>query len=100
MKPPPFEYTAVASVDEALAELARHGDAAKILAGGQSLMPMLNLRLAAPARLVALTRGGALAFVEERDGGVAIGAMTTQRTLERDSLVAARVPLLADALPW
>src|SRR5437762_1978769 len=100
MKPPAFDYTAVASADEAVAELARHGDDAKILAGGQSLVPILNLRLAAPARLVDLNRVAALAFIEERDGGVAIGAMTRQRTVERSALVAARVPLLAEALPW
>jgi carbon-monoxide dehydrogenase medium subunit len=100
MKPPAFEYVAVASTDEAVAELAGHGDAAKLLAGGQSLVPMLNLRLAAPARLVDLNRVAALAYVEERAGGVAIGAMTRQRAVERSALVAARVPLLADALPW
>lgn len=100
MKPPAFEYVAVASTDEAVAELARHGDEAKLLAGGQSLMPILNLRLAAPGRLVDLNRVGALAYVEERAGGVAIGAMTRQRAVERSALVAARVPLLADALPW
>jgi carbon-monoxide dehydrogenase medium subunit len=91
---------AARSVDEALAELAEHGDAAKLLAGGQSLVPMLNMRLVAPARLIDLNRVGALAYIAERDGGVAIGAMTRQRAAERSPLVAARVPLLADALPW
>jgi carbon-monoxide dehydrogenase medium subunit len=100
MKPPAFDYVAVASTEEATAELARHGDAAKLLAGGQSLVPMLNLRLAAPGRLVDLNRVAALSSIEERDGGVAIGAMTRQRAVERSALVAARVPLLADALPW
>src|SRR5688572_32263103 len=100
MKPPAFEYVAVASADQALTELSAHGDAAKVLAGGQSLMPMLNLRLAAPARLVDLNRITELASIEERAGGVAIGAMTRQRAVERSALVAARVPLLADALPW
>jgi carbon-monoxide dehydrogenase medium subunit len=100
MKPPAFEYVAVASTEEAVAELARHGEAAKLLAGGQSLMPILNLRLAAPARLVDLNRVTTLAYIEERAGGVAIGAMTRQRTVERSALVAARVPLLAEALPW
>src|SRR5581483_7492103 len=100
MKPPAFDYVAATSVEHALAELAAHGDAAKLLAGGQSLVPLLNLRLAAPARVVDLNRVSALAFVEARAGGVAIGAMTRQRTVERSALVAARVPLLADALPW
>jgi carbon-monoxide dehydrogenase medium subunit len=100
VKPPAFEYTAARSVEEALAELAEHGDAAKLLAGGQSLVPLLNMRLVAPARLIDLNRVGALAYIAERDGGVAIGAMTRQRAAERSPLVAARVPLLADALPW
>jgi aerobic carbon-monoxide dehydrogenase medium subunit len=100
MKPPAFEYVAVTSADQALTELAKHGDAAKILAGGQSLMPMLNLRLAAPARLVDLNRVATLASIAARAGGVAIGAMTRQRTVEKSALVAAHVPLLADALPW
>jgi CO/xanthine dehydrogenase FAD-binding subunit len=81
MKPPAFDYVVVASTEEATAELAAHGDAAKILAGGQSLMPMLNLRLAAPARLVDLNRVTGLSSIEERDGGIAIGAMTRQRTV-------------------
>jgi len=100
MKPPAFEYVAVASTDEAVAELAAHGDEAKLLAGGQSLIPILNLRLAAPGRLVDLNRVTALASIEERAGGVAVGAMTRQRAVERSALVAGRVPLLADALPW
>jgi carbon-monoxide dehydrogenase medium subunit len=100
VKPPVFEYTAVRSVDEAVAELAQHGDAAKLLAGGQSLLPILNMRLAAPGRLVDLNRVGELAFVAARDGGVALGAMTRQRAAERHALIATQVPLLADALPW
>jgi carbon-monoxide dehydrogenase medium subunit len=100
VKPSAFEYVAVASADEAVAELAAHGDAAKLLAGGQSLVPMLNLRLAAPGRLVDLNRVAGLASIEERAGGVAIGAMTRQRAVETSALIAARVPLLADALPW
>ena len=100
MKPPVFEYTAVGSVDEAVAELARHGEAAKLLAGGQSLIPLLNMRLAAPGRLIDLNRVGPLAYIAAREGGVAIGAMTRQRAVETSAVVAARVPLLADALPW
>jgi aerobic carbon-monoxide dehydrogenase medium subunit len=100
MKPPPFEYVAVRTTEEALGELARHGPDARLLAGGQSLMPMLNMRLAAPGRLVDLNRVGELAYIEERDGGVAIGAMTRQRAVEQSTLVARRVPLLAEAIPW
>jgi aerobic carbon-monoxide dehydrogenase medium subunit len=87
-------------VEEALAELARRGEEAKLLAGGQSLIPLLNMRLVTPRHLVDLNRVRELAYVEERDGGVAIGAMTRQRTLERSELVRARLPLLADAIPW
>ena len=100
MKPPAFEYVAVASTEEAVAQLAAHGDDARILAGGQSLMPILNMRLATPGRLVDLNRVGALSYIVERRGGVAIGAMTRQRTAERSELVATAVPLLAEALPW
>jgi carbon-monoxide dehydrogenase medium subunit len=100
MKPPVFEYTAVRSADEAVAALARHGDDAKLLAGGQSLLPLLNMRLTAPGWLIDLNRAGELAYVEARDGGVAVGAMTRQRTAERSALIAAEVPLLAEALPW
>ncbi len=100
MKPPIVEYVAVRSTEDALAELARYGDDAKLLAGGQSLMPILNMRLAAPRRLVDLNRVQELAYIEERNGGVAIGAMTRQRAVERSALVAQGVPLLADAMPW
>jgi CO/xanthine dehydrogenase FAD-binding subunit len=100
VKPPVFEYVAARSTEEALDELARHGEDAKLLAGGQSLMPILNMRLAAPRRLVDLNRVAELAYVEECDGGVAIGAMTRQRAVEKSALVAGRVPLLAEAIPW
>jgi aerobic carbon-monoxide dehydrogenase medium subunit len=100
VKPPPFEYVAVASMDEAIAQLAAHGDDARVLAGGQSLMPILNMRLATPGRLVDLNRVAALSYIVERAGGVAIGAMTRQRTAERSELITTAVPLLAEALPW
>jgi carbon-monoxide dehydrogenase medium subunit len=100
VKPPVFEYTAVRSIDEAVAELTRHGDAAKLLAGGQSLLPLLNMRLTAPGRLIDLNRVPALAYITLRDGGLAIGAMTRQRAVERSARAAQEVPLLADALPW
>jgi len=100
VKPPAFEYVAVASTEEAVAQLAAHGDDARLLAGGQSLMPILNMRLATPGRLVDLNRVRTLSYIVERAGGVAIGAMTRQRTVERSEFVAAAVPLLAEALPW
>jgi carbon-monoxide dehydrogenase medium subunit len=100
VKPPVFEYTAVRSIDEAVAELAQHGDDAKLLAGGQSLVPLLNMRLTAPGRLIDLNRVRELAYVTERAGGLAIGAMTRQRAVERSALAARHAPLLAGALPW
>jgi carbon-monoxide dehydrogenase medium subunit len=100
MKPAVFEYTAVGSIDEAVAELGQHGDAAKLLAGGQSLVPLLNMRLATPERLVDLNRVAELAYITPRAGGLAVGAMTRQRAVERSALAAQHVPLLADALPW
>jgi carbon-monoxide dehydrogenase medium subunit len=100
VKPPVLEYAAVRSIDEAVAELGQHGDAAKLLAGGQSLVPLLNMRLIAPGRLVDLNRVAELAYIRPRAGGLAIGAMTRQRVAERSALVGAEVPLLAAALPW
>ena len=100
MKPPVFEYTAVGSIAEAVAELGQHGDAAKLLAGGQSLVPLLNMRLATPERLIDLNRVAELAYITVRGGGLAIGAMTRQRAVERSALAAQHVSLLADALPW
>ena len=100
MKPPRFEYHAAHSVDEAVELLGRYGGDAKVLAGGQSLMPMLNFRLARPAALVDVNRVAALAYVREDDGVVAFGAMTRQRTIEFSPMVAARLPLLREATRW
>ena len=99
MKPAPFAYHRPETVDEALALLAAHGPAAKPLAGGQSLIPAMNFRLARPAVLVDLNRIAALASVREDTDDVRIGAMTRQRTVERDPLVRGRAPLLTEALP-
>jgi CO/xanthine dehydrogenase FAD-binding subunit len=97
VKPPKFDYHAPASVDEALALLTRYGGDAKILAGGQSLMPLLNFRLARPAALVDLNRIASLAYVREEGGAVAFGAMTRQRTIEFSPVVKAALPLLSEA---
>jgi CO/xanthine dehydrogenase FAD-binding subunit len=99
MKPPRFEYMAPTSLDEALALLAEHGDGAKVLAGGQSLVPLLNFRLVRPTYLVDLNEIPGLAYIRQDDGRVAIGALTRQRAVETSSLVRERVPLLADAMP-
>src|SRR5437764_15121813 len=87
MKPAPFDYFAPATLDEALALLAEHGGDAKPLAGGQSLLPAMNFRLARPAVLVDLNRISELAYVRA-ESGVAIGAMTRQRVVERSDVVA------------
>jgi len=100
MKPPRFDYHAPRSVDQAVELLARYGGDAKVLAGGQSLMPMLNFRLSRPAALVDVNRIPALAYVREDDGTVAFGAMTRQRTIEFSPLVARRLPLLLEATRW
>lgn len=100
MKAPAFGYAVPASLPEALDLLAEYGEDARLLAGGQSLVPMLNLRLAAPAMLIDLNRVGCLAGIEAAaDGGLTVGAMTRERALERDPRVARSQPLLASVLP-
>ncbi len=101
MKPAPFEYVAPGSLEEALAVLGEHGDDAKILAGGQSLVPMMNFRLAQPSMLVDCNRLANLDFVRvSEEGELRIGAMTRQRRLERDPLVARHAPLLHGTVPY
>src|SRR5262245_47888744 len=97
MKPPRFDYVAPQKLDEVLAVLAQHGDRARVLAGGQSLIPLLNFRLARPEMLVDVNRVGELAYIRASDTGVAIGALTRQHALERSELVRARVPVVAEA---
>lgn len=99
MKPAPFQYHAPETVDDAVALLAEHGDEAKPLAGGQSLVPMLALRLARFGHLVDLNRVPALRGVSRADGRLTVGAMTTQSTVEHDGEVARSVPLLARSTP-
>ena len=95
MIPAAFDYVRATSADEAVALLAEHGDDAKLLAGGHSLLPLMKLRLASPAVLIDVGRLADLAYV--RDGGdhVAIGALTRHRDVERSALLAAEVPILA-----
>ncbi len=101
MKPAPFRYFAPETLDEALSLLAEHGDEAKPLAGGQSLVPAMNFRLAQPAVLVDLNRIAALSFIRPDDaGGVVVGAMTRQRAVEHSELVAARAPLVTETVPY
>ncbi len=101
MKPAPFTYFAPASLDEALALKAQHGDEAKFLAGGQSLIPAMNFRLAQPAMLIDVNGLRELDFIRvnaERDE-LHFGAVTRQRQVERDPLVKQRAPLLYEAMP-
>jgi len=98
MKPPAFEYLAPSSLDEALSLRARYGSDSVLLAGGQSLVPLLNLRLTFPSAVIDLGRVTELAGIRPLDGGVAIGAMTRQRSVERSELAAERSPLLVGAV--
>jgi carbon-monoxide dehydrogenase medium subunit len=99
MKAPPFDYTRVTSVDEALALLARHGDDARILAGGQTLMATLNMRLSEPALLVDITGIPGLRGIERRGDRLWIGALTTHSEIEASSLISELAPLLCAAVP-
>lgn len=99
MKPAPFQYAAPESVGETMALLHEYGTDGKLLAGGQSLVPLLNMRLARPSVIIDLNRVGELDYIREEEGEILIGAMTRQRTAERSPVVARRLPLLADALP-
>ncbi|MEA2366103.1 MAG: aerobic carbon-monoxide dehydrogenase medium subunit [Thermoleophilaceae bacterium] len=98
MKPSAFEYETPERTDEALELLARDPEETKVLAGGQSLVPLLNFRLARPDRLVDLNGVGELAYLRRDDGALRIGAMTRQATLERSSIVEERWPLLKQAI--
>lgn len=98
MKPAPFAYVRAASVPHAVSLLAQHGPDARVLAGGQSLVPMMNFRLARPQCLVDINGIRELAYVRREDGHLAIGAMTRQSTVERSDLVRAACPLLAGAV--
>jgi CO/xanthine dehydrogenase FAD-binding subunit len=101
VKPAPFEWYRAESATEALSLLAQYGEDAKPLAGGQSLIPAMNFRLARPAVLVDLNRAADLAGIEPTpSGGVRIGAMTRQQTIERSETIARRAPLLAETMPW
>lgn len=96
MIPAPFDYHAPQTLDEAIALLGRLGDTAKILAGGQSLIPAMRFRLALPDALVDLGRIRDLAYVEERGDHLAIGALTREHALEASPGIAASYPLLVD----
>lgn len=99
MKPPPFGYVRATTVEEAVATLAQHGGDAKVIAGGQSLMPMLNFRLLRPSVLVDIGRIPGLATLEETpDRGLRIGALTRHHTLETSPVVKRLFPVISEAM--
>jgi carbon-monoxide dehydrogenase medium subunit len=98
MKPPQFTYHAPTSVDEALALLAEYSDEAKVLAGGQSLFPVLSYRLAAPEHLIDINRLPGLGQIERTTGGWRVPALVRQRQAERSAELAAGAPLVTEAL--
>jgi CO/xanthine dehydrogenase FAD-binding subunit len=99
MKAAPFEYSRPTDIDEACAMLAAD-DGARVIAGGQTLVPMMVMRLSRPTRLIDINRLTGLSYIREDGDSIAIGATTRQCAVERDPLIASRVPLLAKATPW
>jgi len=99
MKAAPFEYSRAADIDEACALLAAD-ESTRVVAGGQTLVPMMAMRLARPTRLIDINRIAALSYIRDDGETIAIGATTRQCVVERDPLVARKVPLLARAIPW
>jgi carbon-monoxide dehydrogenase medium subunit len=97
LKPAPFDYVAPRTVEEAIDHLARHGADARVLAGGQSLVRLMNARLATPAVLVDINRVTGLDGIEVENGSVRIGALARQRAAELSDVVRSEIPLLAEA---
>jgi aerobic carbon-monoxide dehydrogenase medium subunit len=98
MKPAPFEYLVPDSVEQALALKSQHGDEAKLLAGGQSLVPAMNFRVVQPTVLIDLNRIKDLSYIREDGKVLRIGAMTRERDLEFDSLIPKRIPLMSEGI--
>jgi carbon-monoxide dehydrogenase medium subunit len=99
MKPAPFEYSRPADIDEACALLAAD-DGARVIAGGQTLVPLMAMRLARPTRLIDIARIPGLAYVRDEGRHIAIGATTRQCIVEHDAIVRAKLPLLAKVMPF
>lgn len=100
MKPAPFEYARPESMSEALSLLEQHGEEGKVLAGGQSLGPLLNMRMASPGVLIDINRLKELSYIRRESGYLEIGALARQRAIERSSMIAYSWPLLAEAAPF
>ena len=96
MIPPAFEYLRPATIPEAISYLQQYGEDAKILSGGQSLIPMMKLRLARPAYLIDINRIAGLSYVKEEDGHLKIGGLTREAELEQSPVVRAKFPILLD----
>jgi carbon-monoxide dehydrogenase medium subunit len=99
VKTPPFEYHAPESLEEVLALVTEYGDEAKVLAGGQSLMPLLAMRFARPGHLVDLNGISGLDGIEDRGDRIVLGALVRERAAERSVLVGEKVPVMSEALP-
>jgi aerobic carbon-monoxide dehydrogenase medium subunit len=99
MLPSRFEYHRASTLQDALSALDQHGEDAKVLAGGQSLIPLMKLRFAAPGYLVDINDVPGMDGIEERDGALSIGALVRHRTLATDGAIAARYPAIAAAAP-
>ena len=99
MKPAPFEYYVPDSIEQALNLLREHGDSARLLAGGQSLVPAMNFRVVQPGVLIDLNRVGELQYIRDDTATLHIGAMTRERELEFDPVISKKTPLLAEAMP-
>ncbi|HEU5230786.1 MAG TPA: xanthine dehydrogenase family protein subunit M [Ktedonobacteraceae bacterium] len=98
MKPPRFQYGAPSTLQAALDLLGRYGQDAKVLAGGQSLMPLLNMRLATPSYLIDINRISELDYITARDGYLAVGALARQHQIERSAVVQQHHPLIVEAV--
>jgi carbon-monoxide dehydrogenase medium subunit len=100
MKPAPFEYDDPATLEEALDLLAQYGEECKVLAGGQSLVPLMNFRLARPGRLIDINGIDSLVGITRTNGSLSIGAMTRHAQVERSTEIAEHWPLLTEAIGW
>jgi carbon-monoxide dehydrogenase medium subunit len=99
MKPAPFEYYVPDSLEQALDLLHEHGDSAKLLAGGQSLVPAMNFRVVQPSVLIDLNQVAELMYIREAESTLRVGAMTRERALEFDGVISKKVPLLTEVMP-
>lgn len=101
MKPAPFQYVVPKNLDECLNFLYQHPEDAKILAGGQSLIPTMNFRMAQPPYLIDINNLNELSYIRaDKSGGLQIGALSRHYQVEKDALIAEKAPLLHDVMPW